>query len=179
MRRLINFKSMDFIGNLNTNLLFKFIFRLYFQAAHCSFSRDSPASFAKLGNIKRNHSNSNAYTFNIIERISHPSYQRRHADNDIALFKLDKIVTLNDFVVPICLPQEGELTTTNAIATGWGRTGFWSDGSEVLMKVMIEYFNREACDNSFKGYDKLKTGGIDWDRMVCAGNTNKTGDTCQ
>lgn len=88
-------------------------------------------------------------------------------------------MTFSDFVIPICLVQEEQLRTIKAIATGWGKTGYYNDGSEVLMKVMIEYFNRDVCDESFNGVDKLKTGGIDWDRMICAGNTNKTGDTCK
>lgn len=88
-------------------------------------------------------------------------------------------MTFNDFMIPICLPQEDDSETKKVIASGWGSTDYFEDQSEVLMKVMIEYFDHTICDKSFKGVDNLKKGAVDWNRMVCAGSNNKTGDTCK
>jgi Trypsin len=69
-------------------------------------------------------------------------------------------------------------STKKAIATGWGRTGFGEDASETLMKVTIEYFEQKRCDDIYDDDEKLEGKGINWSKMVCAGSTNKTGDTC-
>lgn len=148
------------------------------SAGHCSNTVEGPAKFAKLGNIIRNKENSNTWTYNIIQRVPYPNYSSRHAEDDIALFKLDSLVKLNRYVIPLCLPQTDALTTKKAIASGWGRTGFTEDVSERLMKVTIEYFNQTKCDSIFEDEDKLDGKGINWSKMVCAGSTNKTGDTC-
>lgn len=148
------------------------------SAAHCSSTSIGPAKFAKLGNVIRNRNNANTWTYTIVQRIPHPSYNPRIAEDDIVLFKLNEAAKLNRFVIPICLPLTGTLTTSKAIASGWGRTGFAEDVSEVLMKVIIEYFNQERCNNIYEDDDKLAGKGINWNKMVCAGSTNKTGDTC-
>jgi secreted trypsin-like serine protease len=148
------------------------------SAAHCSNTLDGPAKFAKLGNVTRNRENHSTWTYKIIQRVPHPNYNSRQAEDDIALFKLDSIVQLNRFVIPLCLPQVDRLTTKRAIASGWGREGFGEDVSETLMKVTIEYFDQTRCNQVYDDDEKLDGKGINWSKMVCAGSTNKTGDTC-
>jgi len=148
------------------------------SAGHCSQSLDGPAKFAKLGNVKRNSENANTWTYNIIQRVTYPAYNSRQAEDDIALFKLDRLVTLNRYVIPLCLPDTDALTTRRAIASGWGRTGFAENSSEELMKVVIEYFDQARCNEVYEDDEKLGEQGINWSKMVCAGSTNKTGDTC-
>lgn len=148
------------------------------SAAHCSNTVNGPAKFAKLGNVVRNKDNLNTWTYNIIERIVHPSYNSRHAEDDIALFKLQGPARLNSYVNPICLPQTGALTTKKVIASGWGRTGFAEDASDRLEKVTIEYFDQSRCNEVYDDDEKLDGKGINWSKMICAGSTNKTGDTC-
>lgn len=59
--------------------------------------------------------------YEIINRIVHPDYRSSSRYNDIALFELDRTVSFNKYIFPICLQTnpnlEGEL-----IATGWGQT---------------------------------------------------------
>ena len=85
---------------------------------------------------------------------------------------------MNSYVIPICLPDKELLTTRNAIATGYGKTGFIDDVSDVLMKVVIEYFTHDTCDASFEGTGRFSNHQINWNKTVCAGSMNKTGDTC-
>ncbi|CRK92188.1 CLUMA_CG005748, isoform A [Clunio marinus] len=148
------------------------------SAAHCSSTSKGVAKFAKLGNIKRYQNTSNSWTYIIEKRILNPNYSSRVAEDDIVLFKLNEVVKLNRFVIPICLPTTDVLTTRKAIASGWGREGFASDVSEVLMKVIIEYFSQETCNRIYSDDSKLTQNGINFDKMICAGSTNKTGDTC-
>lgn len=126
----------------------------------------------------RNRVNSNTWTYNIVQRVVNPNYNSQQAEDDIALFKLDRLVTLNKYVIPICLSNTDAQTTRKAIASGWGRTGFAEDASEALMKVTIDYFDRQRCNDVFEDEDKLDGKGINWEKMICAGSTNKTGDTC-
>lgn len=148
------------------------------SAGHCSNTVEGPAKFAKLGNVVRNKENANTWTYKIIQRLTHPNYNSRHAEDDIALFMLESLVTLNRYVIPLCLPQSDALVTKSAIASGWGRTAFAEDVSEKLMKVTIEYFNKKKCEDIFEDEDKLNDKAINWSKMICAGSTNKTGDTC-
>lgn len=92
---------------------------------------------------------------------------------------MNEAVTFSEYVLPICLVQTESLTTKRAIVTGWGKTGYFNDVSNSLMKVTIDYFNREQCDDIFRNVDRLKKGEIDWERMLCAGSYNKSGDSCQ
>jgi Trypsin len=131
-----------------------------------------------VGRVYRFFDTANTWTHRIVDRIQHPNYSARFADDDIALFKLESPLKFNRYVIPICLPDQEQLTTDRAIATGWGRTGFGEDVSEALMKVTIEYFDRRVCDESFEDSERLKREQIDWSKMLCAGSTNKSGDTC-
>ena len=110
--------------------------------------------------------------------MSHSNYKSGYAEDDIALFKLNQLVTLNRYVIPLCLPQTDAFTTRKAIATGWGRIGFAEAVGEKLMKVTIEYFDQNRCDFMYEEDSRLAGKGINWSKMVCAGSTNKTGDTC-
>lgn len=146
--------------------------------AHCAKSRLGPAAHAKVGDVNRNRDDGNTWTYSIVQRISHPNYATRFAEDDIALFKLNEPVKLNRYVIPLCLPQLKELSTEKAIATGWGRTGFSSGPADSLMKVILDYADQATCDAAYSNDAKLKGKPIDWSKMVCAGSTNKTGDTC-
>lgn len=148
------------------------------SAAHCSNTDNGPATFAKLGNIERHKDNANTWTYSIIQRIPHSNYRSGYSEDDIALFKLNRPVILNRYVIPLCLPQTDAVTTRRAIATGWGRTGFAEDASEKLMKVTIEYFDQNRCNYMYDDDARLDGKGINFSKMICAGSTNKTGDSC-
>lgn len=110
--------------------------------------------------------------------MPHSNYKSGYSDDDIALFKLIRPVILNRYVIPLCLPQTDSLTTRKAVATGWGRTGFAEAVGEKLMKVTIEYFDQNRCNFLYEDDSRFVGNGINWSKMVCAGSTNKTGDTC-
>lgn len=147
------------------------------SAAHCTFtSALKQATHVKLGDVRRGQNNINTYSYEIGERLKHPDYKYSSIDNDIALFKLAVVVTLNAYVRPICLPHLDEITKS-ATATGWGQLGAFDHQSKVLLKVNLDIFNQSSCQ---KSYDKSgKTAnGIDYVTKICAGSYEKMKDTC-
>jgi len=54
--------------------------------------------------------------------IVHPDYNPRGQDSDVALFYLDRPLTLNSYVHPICLPRWSVPPNIKCVVTGWGQT---------------------------------------------------------
>ena len=48
-------------------------------------------------------------------------YSGSSEDNDIALIKLPKAVTFNDYVKPICIPDSPVPAGIECFAAGWGK----------------------------------------------------------
>lgn len=136
------------------------------------------ANFARLGNVIRNQKAENVWTYKITQRVKHPNYSSKFADDDIALFKLSGPVEMNAYIVPICLPTMDKLTTSAAIASGWGTTGTAEDSSNKLMKVIIDYADPRKCTEVYGESQKLASKQTNPYKMICAGSINKTGDTC-
>lgn len=148
-------------------------------------SRGGP-KFAKVGNTERYFDdnrklhfrlNPNTWTYEIVQNVPHPDYQTRFKEHDIALVKVKTPITFNDFVTPICLPQEDH-TAGNLVAIGYGLTGPFEEVSESLLKVNLDYFTLEECEETYSGNKITKRGGIQLDRMICAAGKNTSGDTC-
>lgn len=134
------------------------------------------AKYAKLGEVTRGIGNQNTYVHEIIQRIKHPNYSVKSIDHDIALFKLDRNVMFNEYVIPLCLPQKEE-NTKQAIATGWGDVGYGESSSVKLLKVTLELFGQEECHAQYSG-DGITKNGIDYKTKVCAGSYTQRKDTC-
>lgn len=140
-------------------------------AAHCLNPRGLGAvKFVTLGTTSR--FENNALKFNVAEIFEHPGYNRRKFTNDIGLLKLDRLVDMNEYVMPICLPQKLH-TTEKAVATGFGRTGFGQGSSPDLLKVTLEKFTREECQRPF-GTSIVVTN----DTMLCYGHHTEMKDSC-
>lgn len=141
------------------------------------------AKFVKLGdlNVKDNDDDRTSQQFNIQEIIKRPDYSVNSRYNDIALLKLDKPAKLSPFVRPACLQTNSQIGTKKAIATGWGLTSFSGSGSDTLLKVTLEFFTANSCNNTFRreiGSGKL-INGIDDESQICAGSHTEEKDTCQ
>jgi len=61
-------------------------------------------------------------TLYVLQVIVHPDYNPRGQDSDVALFHLDRRLTLNSYVHPICLPRWEVPSNINCVVTGWGKT---------------------------------------------------------
>ena len=108
----------------------------------------------------------------------HSQYNRRNIDNDIALLKLSRPVSLtrNGGVVPACLPASNSNSFAGVQATvaGWGATAEGYPTSSKLRKVDVPVISNNDCRS------KSSYGSKITDNMLCAGYLDQGGrDSCQ
>jgi len=70
-------------------------------------------------NLRRTDDDALPQTVEIEKIIVYPEYKRPAQYHDIAILRLKKEVTYNQWVRPACLPDT-DMHTDKAIATGWG-----------------------------------------------------------
>lgn len=109
--------------------------------------------------------------------ILHPSYGKPEAfQNDIAIVKLSRNVTRNEFVVPVCLPWaddeenyiDGARTGAEAAITevaGWGATTpTGRRPATVLQYLDVSVTDAAQCKEIYK-----ERGGVLGESQICAG----------
>uniref|UniRef100_A0A672HQU1 Plasminogen n=1 Tax=Salarias fasciatus TaxID=181472 RepID=A0A672HQU1_SALFA len=138
-------------------------------AAHCLERSMRPAAYKVVLGI---HS----------ERGTESSKQERNLEKmvlgpnraDIALLKLSRPVTINDKVLPACLPEKDFVVPsgTECYVTGWGETqGTGGDG--VLKEAGFPVIENKICNRPSYLNDRVK------DHEMCAGNIEGGTDSCQ
>ncbi|KAF0750907.1 serine protease snake-like [Aphis craccivora] len=157
--------------------------RYVLSAAHCSeIGKKTPVKWALLGDndIGSNEGAADPKIREIVERILHPNYKPPSMYNDIGLYRLSTPVKFNQFILPVCLNSEEQLTTKQAIAIGWGRTSSAGQTSNVLMKVSLDFVEQNECNRSYSSSTNpnLKFG-INPSNQICAGQMEGGKDTCQ
>lgn len=120
--------------------------------------------------------------FNISSIFKHPNYTYPATYNDIALLKLNKPATFDEFVQPACLHTDKQINSSNAelVIAGWGKTeAFAAGGSSRLRKATVELFSHDDCSKVY-GKDRRKLGkGIVEELQFCAGSNVDESNTCQ
>ncbi|XP_069745601.1 coagulation factor VII-like isoform X3 [Narcine bancroftii] len=113
---------------------------------------------------------------NLSEMIQHENYNIKTVDNDIAMLKLDKPLTLNDYVVPVCLPEPNfavrELRQIRfSTVSGWGKQ--LEDGlvANTLQVLQVPVVWTSVCRETTKFNIT--------DNMFCAGYEKAQKDTCK
>lgn len=106
------------------------------SAAHCP---GFPGQTVYIGIFNTSVSEPQRQIRRTIQAIKHPQYnQGRFLYNDIMLLKLDSPVTLNRYVMPICLPGAWDLAGQTLIAAGWGSvTGSKGSSSRIMMETTM------------------------------------------
>ncbi|XP_073482521.1 mannan-binding lectin serine protease 1 isoform X2 [Aquarana catesbeiana] len=102
----------------------------------------------------------------------HPKYNSSTFQNDIALVELSEQAFLNDYVMPICIPEEVVQPEDFVVVSGWGKQ-FLKRLPEALMEIEIPVVAHEMCK---AGY--LKIGRMLTDDMLCAGLKEGGKDAC-
>lgn len=116
----------------------------------------------------------------IIERIKHPNYKLPSKYHDIALFKLERRITFNQYIRPACLPEYNEPQTANVIASGWGLTDYKGISSKNLLKVVLEVYTHDECNITYvNDINRALVDGIRDESQLCAGSHTERKDTCQ
>ncbi|KAB0403507.1 hypothetical protein E2I00_002449 [Balaenoptera physalus] len=145
-------------------------------AAHCvEEPLNNPKIWTAFAGILRQSFMFYGNGYRVAKVISHPNYDSKTKNNDIALMKLQTPLTFNDRVKPVCLPNPGMMLepTQSCWISGWGSTyekGKTSDGLNAAMVQLIEPWR---CDS------KQVYGDLITPAMICAGYLQGTVDSCQ
>ncbi|KAJ3644258.1 hypothetical protein Zmor_026924 [Zophobas morio] len=145
-------------------------------AAHCL--SDMNAGNAKWVKLGVNKLTDQRQEVKIADRIAHPDYRANSHYHDIGLLRLEKPAKMNPNARPACLYLSPNITARSAVATGWGQTSWGGEGSNDLLKVTVELFNWNVCDETYKNQRKLKRGILN-DIQFCAGSMTEEKDTCK
>ncbi|XP_066501828.1 ST14 transmembrane serine protease matriptase b isoform X1 [Hoplias malabaricus] len=148
-------------------------------AAHCvqdteNFKYSQPEQWeAYLGLYTQSESSKWTVQKRIKQIISHPEYDHRTYDNDIALMKLDSAVNLNQNIWPVCLPAAThEFPAGQEVwITGWGKTREYGSLASVLQKAEVRIINDTVCN-------QLMNNEVT-PHMICAGVLAGGVDACQ
>lgn len=102
-------------------------------ASHCVYGFRKERISVRLLEHNRKMSNFQKIDRNVTEIITHPKYNARTYDNDIAIIKLNEPVEMTELLHPVCMPTpgksfKGELGTV----TGWGALKVGGPTSETL-----------------------------------------------
>jgi len=157
--------------------------RFVLTAAHCLYHQVyQEPKYVRLGELVLNTEKDDAKPEDLLinELFIHPGYNPPSKYNDIALLKMDRNASISTYVRPACLNTNPTLTNKKAIATGWGKMGHSASNSTHMLKVVLEYFTKAECNNSYKSNlgIKLQYGIVD-DSQICAGSHEQAKDTCE
>ncbi|EDW01154.1 GH21276 [Drosophila grimshawi] len=138
---------------------------------------DSPKFVVRLGELDYSSNTDDAMPqdFRVVNYVIHPFYDgdddQSTFDNDIAIIELDRNATLNEYVAPACLPHSSGNENMQLTAAGWGFTSEAGQKSSHLLKVTIERFDDDLCEERLELEIKRSS-------QFCAGSSNSDGDTC-
>lgn len=112
------------------------------------------------------------------QTFKHPQYNRKTADNDISLLRLETPAPLSDYVVPICLPGRHlaqrvlHRNGTMSVVSGWGKEDRQSSRfTSALNVIKIPLVDSDLCRRQMS---HNITGN-----MLCAGIIGQKLDACE
>uniref|UniRef100_A0A182MYY2 Peptidase S1 domain-containing protein n=1 Tax=Anopheles dirus TaxID=7168 RepID=A0A182MYY2_9DIPT len=131
----------------------------------------------RLGDINLYDTSDDQYAqqLKIVEIIRHPEHRFSSQYHDLALFRLEKNVTLHDTVAPGCLWNDEEIPFGRMEATGWGTTGFGEAKTPSLLKVSLSVVKKSECDKLYPAGNRGLRQGLQ-EYQLCAGDIKM--DTC-
>ncbi|KAL1117768.1 hypothetical protein AAG570_004083, partial [Ranatra chinensis] len=154
--------------------------RFVLTAAHCVPQNvEAHPQWVRLGELDYSRSDDDARPedFSITRIFVNPEYRSPSMYHDIALLELDREVTFNPWIAPICLHTQPTVPFSSATASGWGRTGPVSPVSSQLMVINIDLVSKNRCQALTKSSSKIPRGVSEG--MLCAGDKTGVQDTCQ
>uniref|UniRef100_A0A1B6D6T6 Peptidase S1 domain-containing protein n=1 Tax=Clastoptera arizonana TaxID=38151 RepID=A0A1B6D6T6_9HEMI len=108
---------------------------------------------------------------------SHPQFDSRTFEYDLALLRFYEPVTFQPNVIPVCVPQDDtNFVGSTAYVTGWGR--LYEDGPlpSVLQEVSVPVINNTVCETMYRA-----AGYIEHipEIFICAGWKKGGFDSCE
>ncbi|XP_001361678.3 trypsin-1 [Drosophila pseudoobscura] len=142
-------------------------------ASHCVYGFRRERITVRLLDHNRKMSHTQKIDRNVAEVITHPKYNARNYDNDIAIIKLDEPVQFDEVLHPVCMPTPGRsFKGETGIVTGWGALKVGGPTSDTLQEVQVPILSQDACRKSRYG-NKIT------DNMLCGGYDEGGKDSCQ
>ncbi|XP_016969533.1 trypsin-1 [Drosophila rhopaloa] len=142
-------------------------------ASHCVYGFRKERISVRLLEHDRKMSHMQKIDRKVAEVITHPKYNARNYDNDIAIIKLDEPVEFNEILHPVCMPTPGRsFKGENGIVTGWGALKVGGPTSDTLQEVQVPILSQDECRKSRYG-NKIT------DNMLCGGYDEGGKDSCQ
>nr|XP_048309838.1 mannan-binding lectin serine protease 1 isoform X3 [Myodes glareolus] len=133
----------------------------------------SPSDFKiVMGKHWRRRSDEDEQHLSVRHVVLHPSYNPSTFENDLGLVELSESPRLNEFVMPICLPEHPSTEGTMVIVSGWGKQ-FLQRLPENLMEIEIPIVNYDTCQEAYAPLKKKVTKD-----MICAGEKEGGKDAC-
>ncbi|KAK8756989.1 hypothetical protein V5799_000309 [Amblyomma americanum] len=147
--------------------------RYVITAAHCTEGLKANNITIRLGAHNIQEPSVNVRDVEVSRIRQHPDFQKDTFMNDIAVLRLKRPVTFNEYIRPVCLPERPEETYfgKTAVATGWGTQKFGGPYSEILREVKLIVWNNTDCNQRFAQPIT--------EVFLCAGAKKREGDACQ
>lgn len=130
------------------------------------------------GDYERLRAEGSEVTLKVVGTFKHPGYDRRSADNDISLLRLESPAPLSHYIVPVCLPgrrlAERVLNRngTMTVVSGWGKEDLHSSRfSSALNVIKVPLVDDDVCRRQMR---HNITGN-----MLCAGVFGRRMDACE
>ncbi|CAN7984352.1 unnamed protein product [Ixodes hexagonus] len=109
--------------------------------------------------------------------IVHRHYNPATFENDLALLEMERPVTFQPHIVPICLPGKNEdFTGRTSYVTGWGKLSHGGSVPNVLQYVQVPILSNNRCQKMFMLAGHAKSIR---DNFVCAGYDRGNRDSCE
>ncbi|XP_006156799.1 mannan-binding lectin serine protease 1 isoform X1 [Tupaia chinensis] len=125
-----------------------------------------------LGKHSRVRSDKNEQHLRVKRITLHPQYNPSTFENDVALVELLESPVLNNYVMPICLPEEPQQEGAMVIVSGWGKQ-FLQRLPETLMEIEIPIVDHNTCQEAYASLKKKVSKD-----MICAGEKEGGKDAC-
>lgn len=146
-------------------------------AAHCLTYRDKKGLEVILGDHRRDILDLRKQRRKIDKIFIHEKYDENNNDNDIAIIRLEKPVTLNEWVGVACLPNKRDLVRkSKCYVTGWGKIDKDGTAVNILQEGNLPMVDKWECKRrnvNSKGQTEITSN------MFCAGTKNGTVSGCQ
>ncbi|KAL7848373.1 hypothetical protein AOLI_G00230910 [Acnodon oligacanthus] len=145
------------------------------SAAHCFQTLSQPAQWTVYAGYLTQTEMQFVSGSSVSRIISHPGFDPKTNNNDIALMKLAAPLRLSSSIGPVCLPNAGVSFSApqDCFITGWGATSSPGSPSTALREARVSLIDRSIC-NSRQVYNGQIT-----DTMICAGKLDGGVDSCQ
>jgi len=141
-------------------------------AAHCIKMPVNPYEYkVHVGMHRMNERMADENTRAVQKIWVHEQYNPRTQENDIAVIRLAKPVTLSDTISVICLPGPESMDPNERVwVAGWGTTSSNGPVSQFLRQTFV-HIMPNSCERVYQGFNKQK--------QICAGIQGGGRDTCQ